>query len=73
MADNVENLILEHLRAIREQLKALDARADRLELRFSVVESQLAGIYSLIGRQHTDWDSLYKRVDRIERRLEIAD
>ena len=49
MAENVENLVLEHLRAIRGTLNDHGERLNRIELRLSTIEQTLGSLYALSG------------------------
>lgn len=80
MTNNVENLVLEHLRALR-------AGQERIELKLSEVNARLNSLESAVVRSRADnlatqedayrqqavIDRLSDRMERIERRLEIAD
>ena len=46
---DVENLVLEQLRAIRRTQSDHSDRLSRIELRFSAMEQTLGGIYALSG------------------------
>jgi predicted nucleic acid-binding Zn-ribbon protein len=83
MSDNIENLVLEHLRGLRNQIEALQAetRADFQEVkhRLTGVESGVAGLRrdSLstqedVYRQQAAIDRINERIQRIEKRLELA-
>jgi small-conductance mechanosensitive channel len=61
---NVENLVLEHLRALR-------AGQDRIELKLSEVNARLS-TQEDVYRQQAVVDRLSDRLDRIERRLELT-
>lgn len=78
MTENVENLLLEHLRAIRAELADVKAVLRDHTNRFGRLETGVARI----GRDHGELfseqvedrhrvDSLVERIERIERRLEI--
>jgi hypothetical protein len=47
MSENAENLILEHLRAIRGVLSDHGERLNRIELRLSAIEQTLGSLYAL--------------------------
>lgn len=77
MAD--ENLVLEHLRAIRAD--QADTKADIREIknRMTTLENGQATIIQHLGHlagsdaeQHATYDRLVERIERIEKRLEIA-
>ncbi len=71
MADNVENLILEHLRAIRGAQSEHGDRLNRIELRLSAIEQ--GSLYALSGSDRKTMNAIIRRVERIDRRLELSD
>jgi len=73
MTDNVENLILEHLRALRSTLNDHGDRLNRMELRLSAIEQTLGSLYALSGSDRETMSAVIRRVERIERRLELSD
>jgi len=73
MTDDVESLVLEHLRAIRSTLNDHGDRLGRIELRLSAMEQTLGSLYALSGSDRETLSALTRRVERIERRLELAD
>jgi len=73
MTDNVENLILEHLRAIRSTLSDHSERLNRIELRLATIEQTLGSLYALSGSDRETLTALTRRLERVERRLEIRD
>ena len=83
MTDNIENLVLEQLRGLRNQIEALqvEARADFQELkhRLTGVESGIAGqrrdslsTQDDVYRQQAAIDRINERIQRIEKRLELT-
>lgn len=83
MADNVENLILEHLRALRSEIQTLrsemHAEFKDLKQRVSSVESAIvtmkrdeADIRGDYVRQQVSIDAIVERLQRIEKRLDLA-
>ena len=73
MADETDNLVLEHLRSIRATLdKHTEAFAD-ISLRLSGIEQHMAGFQLSEVRQNNAIDQLTKRVERIEKRLELVE
>lgn len=83
MIENTENLVLEHLRGLRNQIEAFqtETRADLREIkhRLNSVETNIvglrrdgAGIQEDVYRQQGAFDRLLERIERIERRLELA-
>lgn len=84
MADNIEHLILEQFRAMRNQVASLQSemrsefadvkyRINRLETAVAGIRRDEAGQAEDIARQQAFIDRLLERVQRIERRLELSD
>ena len=80
MARKVENIILEHLKAIRADIGSLKNDSSEIKSRLTSVESGIAGLrhdsasqYGDIVDTHSRYDRLANRIDRIEKRLEIND
>lgn len=73
MTENSDNLVLEHLRAIRGALTDHGERLGRIELRLSAIEQTLGSLYALSGSDRETLGSLTRRVERIERRLDLAE
>ncbi len=68
-----ENLVLEHLRAIRTTQDEHSKRFDRIEHRLLSLEQQVAGLRSDFVFQQHEHVELEQRIERIERRLELSD
>lgn len=73
MTAEVESLVLEHLRAIRGDISDIKQRLDRMDLRMSVMEQTLGGLYALSASDRETLQTVIHRVERIERRLELAE
>ncbi len=80
MNDNTENLMLEHLKRFQAASERIERKLDDLTRRISNLESGQASIIQHLGtlaaadaQQQVSADSLNARLDRIERRLELAD
>jgi hypothetical protein len=73
MTENTENLVLEHLRAIRNILGDHGERLNRIELRLSTIEQTLGALYAMSGSDRETLSGLMRRIERIERRLELQD
>lgn len=78
MTENVENLILEHLKKIQVEQTASRERDTEILTRLSHIESGIARIsrdeatnYGEIIQDRHAVDKLKERLERIERRLEI--
>ena len=70
---NVENLVLEHLRVLRAGQEGTHQRLDRIEIRLSAIEQTLGSMYALSASDRDTLQSVIKRVERIERRLELTE
>jgi chromosome segregation ATPase len=84
MIDNVENLIIEHLRALRSEIQTfrtemqgefrdVKARLSTLEVALSGVKRDQAESLADYARQQMSLDQIVERIQRIERRLELSD
>ena len=69
MTENIENLILEHLRALRGDVAQVKDRLSTVELRLSSLESQVASLHGDFAIVHARIDRVEHRLDRIETRL----
>jgi outer membrane murein-binding lipoprotein Lpp len=79
MSDNVENLILEHLRHIRGKVDQIASDIDDLKARMSSLDASMVLVKREVNqgedvnaRQQVSLDRLAKRIDRIEARLELS-
>jgi archaellum component FlaC len=84
MTENVENLVLEHLRALRNELREFRTRHDEdmsdIKQRLTTLERGIGGmkrdaaeLYEDHARQQASIDRLAERIDRIERHLELRE
>lgn len=84
VANNVENLVLEMLRALRNEVKSysvkMDEQFESVRLRLSSIESHLVSLQREVVDLHADvvivhsrMDKFEARLDRIERRLDLRD
>ena len=73
MTENVENLVLEQLRAIRAEMARLADHTGTLSAETRAIRHQLAAVVTLQDHDHNDVASIKVRLDRIERRLELVD
>jgi hypothetical protein len=76
MSDNVENIVLEHLIALRNELK--DFRQETRE-EFQIIKLRLNSVERTVSGAHDDnvivqmrIDKVDGRIDRIEKRLELT-
>lgn len=79
MTDNTENLILEHLKCFQAGQDRIENKLDELTRRISNLEAGQASLIQHIGhlapvdaQQQLMSDSFNRRLERIERRLEIS-
>ena len=79
MTDNVENLMLEHLKRFQATLDRVENKVGDLTVRMANVEGGLASVIQHLGHlaaadaaQQLSIDHLNVRLDRIERRLELT-
>lgn len=77
--ENVENLIIEHLRAIRadvtlikDDVRELKTRVTSLEHGQGTVLQQLGHLASMLATQQASHDKLVDRIEQIEKRLDLA-
>ncbi|ESQ15702.1 MAG: hypothetical protein N838_03785 [Thiohalocapsa sp. PB-PSB1] len=77
MADPTDNLVLELLRQMRNDMN--DFRTEvrdslhRVEIRLGVLEQGIASMLALSASDRDELTGLKRRVERIERRLELTD
>ena len=83
MTNNIEHLILEQFRALRNQIEGMQTemrndfsdvkhRINRLESAVAGIRRDEAGTAEDIVRQQSALDRLKERIDRIEHRLELT-
>lgn len=79
MTNNVENLLLEHMKRFQSALERIEHRLGELTTRVSAVETgltivgqQLVQLATADAAQQVSIDRINDRLDRIERRLELA-
>jgi predicted nucleic acid-binding Zn-ribbon protein len=77
---NVENLVLEHLQALRSgqdriehELRDIKGRVSAVETGLNGVRRDLVALAEANARVQVTIDRLCDRVDRIERRLDLAE
>lgn len=73
MAKEPDNLLLEHLRAIRGDTGYLREAVDRIELRLAAIDGHIASFQLSEARQNSELDKLRQRLSRIEKRLELVE
>ncbi len=69
----IENLLLEHMKAIRGSLARLENDMQDVKARLLTLESYQAASHVDDVRKSTRLDDLDKRLNRVETRLELRD
>lgn len=83
MTANIENIIIEHLKALRNDVREFRSETtqqfDDVKLRMQQVEAHVAGLRRDVSLVHDDiavihvrLDHIEKRVERVERRLDLT-
>ena len=79
MTENVENLLLEHMKRFQAMLERIErtlgehtSRLGNLESGQAMIIQHLAHLASADAAQQLATDNLSARLDRIERRLELS-
>ena len=79
MTDNIENLLLEHMKRFQASLSRIESKLDDLTVRVASLESgqamimqHLAHFSAADAAQQLAIDNIGRRLDRIERRLELT-
>jgi archaellum component FlaC len=73
MVDNVENLVLELLRAIRSDIADLNDRMTGVEIQVSALGQQLAGLTMAVYSGKNDLEVVKRRIERLEQWRELHD
>ncbi len=79
MAESVENLMLEHLKRFQATLERVDGRLVELTTRQTETHTAVLGLRrdqvndaEMVAHLQVQLDAMRDRLDRIERRLELA-
>ena len=79
MTDAIENLILEHLKRFQGGQERIETKLDELVMRIGQLEGAILGVKREIVNAEESGvavslrvDSLSKRLDRVEKRLELS-
>lgn len=73
MAQEPRDLVLEHLRRMDRKFDAMAEDIGSIKHRMSAMERHMLGQVASDYGQNDEIDRLKRRVDRIERRLELVD
>ena len=71
MSDDTDNWVLAILKDIQTRLGRMEERMTNLELRMTVQEQPLGMLVISLPASHDRIDAITRRVERIERRLEL--
>ena len=76
MADETSNIIIEHLKALRNELRDFRQEArnefETLKMRINSVERGIAGMHDDNAILHTRIDAVDSHINKIEKRMELA-
>jgi chromosome segregation ATPase len=73
MNEKVENLMLEHMRAMRSDISKIRDDISTLKVEMISVRQHMASMSTLQQHDHGDIGSIKLRLDRIDTRLELVD
>jgi hypothetical protein len=73
MTDNVENLVLELLRAIRADIADLKRDVVGNTVQIAALGQQVAGLSVAVYGGKSDLEDVKRRIEHLERRLELHD
>jgi hypothetical protein len=68
-----DNLVLEHLRAIRSEIGRMADWMQTLSVEMTAMRQHLAGVVTIQEHDHVDIAGIKLRLERIEKRLELTD
>jgi hypothetical protein len=73
MAEEMDNILLEHLRRIRASQERTELDIAELKSRVSSLEQVTGQILNLLGTMNQRMDRLDERMARIERRFDLVE
>jgi hypothetical protein len=68
-----DNLVLEQLRAIRGELGKVADEMQTMRVEMTAVRQHMVGMMTIQEHDHVDIAGIKSRLERIEKRLELAD
>jgi len=71
--DELASVTLKHLQALRTDMGELKAHMTGVEVQLSAMGQQLAGLTTAVYSGKSEMDDFRRRLERIERRLDLAD
>ncbi len=77
MENEIDNIIIEHLKALRNEIRSFKAETEEnfmiIKNRLSSVEDQLVGIHADIAALNRRADRIDERLTRIERKNDLVE
>jgi len=73
MTDEVQNLVLEHLRAIRADIARIKDDGQTMKVEMVALRQQVSAIQTIQEYDHAEIAAIKVRLDRIERRLDLVE
>ncbi len=73
MANDTDNIMLEILKKLQAGQSRLEDGQRQTNERLAAIEHHMAGFHLSLTTHTDEMDTLKSRIDRIERRLELAD
>lgn len=73
MANDSDNLVLDHLKKIQARLSAIEIDLGDVKARMSVMEQYQGQALTLLGGLNQRMDRFDERLSRIERRLDLVE
>lgn len=73
MTDEVQNLVLEHLRAIRADIAKIKDDGQTMKVEMVALRQQVSSIQTIQEYDHAEIAAIKVRLDRIERRLDLVE
>jgi hypothetical protein len=68
-----ENLMLDHLRAIRGEMTKMASSMHTMSAEMTAIRQHLAGVITIQEHDHGDIAGIKARHDKIEKRLDLVD
>ena len=68
-----ENLVLDHLRAIRGEMAKMGQAMQSLNVEVTAIRQHIAGFMTIQEHDHGDLAAIKVRLEPMEKRLELAD
>jgi chromosome segregation ATPase len=73
MTADIDNSVLEQLRAIRADSAELKSHAGSTNLQLASMGQQIGALTTAVYGGHSELEELRRRLERVERRLELVD